>query len=204
MSHIVNPDLKRICVKSGLDYNLLRKRAIELKDLENTLEVAVQEATEASKDEAFWKAMEVIAMIVKVSCDLAIALTADKAGPAGKGIAILYDTSKVVVDAFNDGLTLSDGLMFSNSNKLSAIADHIKDAGRPKVGNALSHLVTLVNLANDLRKWLAPGAREKFGLSTGLTGARNTAYRQLMKIRSQLGMVERALAECQSDTPVLR
>jgi hypothetical protein len=197
---LTSTQARRACTLSGLEQKRLSGKLIQLKDLEKTLDIAIMETTKASSDEAFWKAMEVSAKLVQVSCDLTIALLeegAEKvgAGAGAKAVSVLYDVAKMVVDALNGEITFKKAFIFSTNAKLDAISEILNDRGG-SYGKVLSRTKVLANLAGDLYDYWSEGGKERLTGASGLAGARKTALNQLMRVRRQIRETGEALEAC--------
>lgn len=198
---IASPDARRVCTLSGLEQKRMAGKLLQLQDLEQTLDVALAEVTQAAKDEYFWRAMEVSAKLVQVSCDLAIAVLeegAEKvgAGMGAKAVSVSYDVAKMVVDALNGDVSAKKALVFSTNAKLDAIAEHMSHSGN-RYAKAVSRAKVLANLANDLYEYWGDGGRETLAARSSLVGARKTAYGQLVRIRLQIRETKEALVACE-------
>jgi hypothetical protein len=186
---VVSPDAKRICTLSGLD-SKLQSRLVELNDLDHALEVAIRDIEQATKNEYFWRAMEVVAKFVSALCDVAVGIL------GGFALGVVYDTTKMIVDALNKDLTTRKAFIYSANAKLGAIGEHLSAADKTTVGRVVSATTTLVSLASDFYDYIGEGAGDRLFAKSGLIGARATALAQLNRIRVQISEVEKALAAC--------
>lgn len=194
MTELSDPDVRRVCTLSGAQATLLQDKLITLRDAEKTLVISIGEVGNAMKDDEFWGAMLVCAKIVQVSCDLSIAFLEEETGPAGKGISVLYDISKIIADALNGEFDAKEGFKFSANIHADVLLELAKRKG-PKFARVASHIKTLANLADDLVDFF-----EKRGsnltASSGLYGAKRSAQGILQRIRAQIVDIETALAAC--------
>lgn len=188
--------VSQVCRLSGVEQKLLSEKLITLRDLEQTLDMALRDAATAAKDEYFWRAMEVGAKLVGVTCDLTIAVLEDHTGPAGKGVSLVYDTAKLVVDGLNGDLTPQKSIIFSTNAKISAVANQLEGSGAKKYAKAIEATKTLLNLSYDLYDYWTAGGKATLTAPSGIIGARRTAYGQLLRIRVQVRKVEEELSAC--------
>ncbi|WP_029524709.1 hypothetical protein [Polaromonas glacialis] len=191
-------DAQRICTLGGVEQKRLCGKLIELKDLEKTLDIAIKDVTQASKDEYFWRAMEVSAKLVQVTCDLTIAVLEEAAEKVGvqvgaKAISVTYDVAKMVVDAMNGDVTAKKALIYSANAKVDGVTAILSSRGST-YGKVLGHTKVLVNLANDLYEYWESRGKETITTTSSLVGARKTAYGQLIRIRQQIRETSDALS----------
>lgn len=199
----MSKEAQRICTLGGVAR--LNGKLVEFQDLERTLEIAIADVNKAAKDEYFWRAMEVSAKLVQVSCDLTIAIleeAADKVGASAgaKGVSLVYDIGKITANAFAMKMTVKDPFILSTNAKVDAIADMLSQRGS-KYGKVLSRTKVLVNLSIDLYDYWKDGGEQTLTGSSGLAGARRTAVGQLMRIRRQIGETRAALQACELVAP---
>ncbi len=197
---ISSRDAQRVCTLSGLEQKRLSGKLIELRDLEKTLDVAIAEVTQASKDEYFWRAMEVSTKLIQVSCDLFIAILeegAEKvgAGMGAKAVSIMYDVAKMVVDALNGDIGAKKALIFSTNAKLDGVAEILSNRGS-SYGKAVSRAKVLANMTNDLYEYWTGDGKETLTAKSSLFDARKTAQGQLIRIRQQIRQTSESLAAC--------
>ncbi|MFO1046334.1 MAG: hypothetical protein U1E52_00290 [Geminicoccaceae bacterium] len=166
-----------------------------LRELEAGLKLAVADAAQATKDEYYWRAVEVSAKLVSVSCDLLITGLEDGAGPAGKAVSTVYDVAKLTVDAFNGDLGTAKAILYSAGGKADALSYYLESAGSSKA-RFVGHAKTLVNLGYDLFDYLKDGKIAAMTSPSGNIGARRTALAQLRRIQAQIARTEEALAAC--------
>jgi len=200
---ITSPEAHRVCTLSGLEQKRLSGDLIKLRDLEDTLDVAISKGKQAASDEDFWKAMEVSAKLVQVGCDLTIAVLEEAAQKAGLGmgaraVSTLYDVGKMVVDAMNKDVTVKKAIVFSTNAKVDGIAEILGDRGS-NYGKVLSRAKVLVNLANDFYDYWSSGGKNLIE-NSGILSARKTAEGQLMRIRQQIREVNGLLEACSPDS----
>jgi hypothetical protein len=191
---IADPSTRRVCTLSGVKGKVaLQQELVTLKDLEKSLTHAIHEANLADDDEAFWQAMIVATKIVQASCDLTIALLEAGTGPVGKGVSVLYDTSKIVVDALNGEFDAKEGFKYAanvNADAVLAVAEH----SGAQWGTVASRLKVLANLADDLRDFFRQRGAQ---LSSGsISSAKRSALGVLQRLRAQITKTEEALAAC--------
>jgi hypothetical protein len=194
-----SPISQRVCTLSGLEQKRLAGKLIELEDLEKTLEMAIREVAQATKDEYFWRAMEVSAKLIQVSSDLAIAILEEGASKAGMGagakaVSVTYDVAKMVVDALNGDINAKKALIFSTNAKVDGIAEILSSKGS-NYGKAVNNAKVLANLANDLYEYW-DSRSSALNEKSSLIGASRTAYGQLMRIKRQIKETREALANC--------
>jgi len=200
---VLAPEARKVCNLSGLEQKRLEGKLLKLQDLEATLDIALKDVAQAADDEQFWRKMELCAKLVQVICDLTIAgleEAAEKtgAGPAAKTVSILYDVSKILVDALNGGFTVKKGVVFSTNAKVDGIAAALEDGGGNS-GKVLSRMKVLANLVDDLHEYWSERGTELRSPS-GLVGARNTVHHQLLRIRQEI----REIRELLSCSPALQ
>lgn len=187
------PETRRVCVLSGLEEK--RRHLIELRDCEKSLELAIQELMRASKDEAFWAAMEMSARFLQLSCELTLALIASAPGVGPAGVMAVYDVSKIVVKAMNGELTVSDAYWYSTKAKLVGIAEHLKNSsGNARYGRALGAATSLVDVSAEV--WGAWQGSRSARHSSFMAGPHRTAVAQLMRVRQKIADTRRELAAC--------
>ena len=165
-------DAQKVCTLGGLQHNRLTGKLIELKDIEKTLDVAIKEVAKATKDEYFWRAMEVSAKLVQVSCDLAIAVLEESAakvgaGVGGKAVSVIYDVAKLLVDGMNSDITVKKALIYNANVKLDAVAEILTSKGS-NYGKAVSRTKILANMANDLYEYWDNSGKKTITAKSGL------------------------------------
>ena len=186
---------QRTCILSGLQQKIYSEKLVTLRELEAGLKLAVADAAQATKDEYYWRAVEVSAKLVSVSCDLLITGLEDGAGPAGKAVSTVYDVAKLTVDAFNGDLGTAKAILYSAGGKADALSYYLESAGSSKA-RFVGHAKTLVNLGYDLFDYLKDGKIAAMTSPSGNIGARRTALAQLRRIQAQIARTEEALAAC--------
>jgi hypothetical protein len=185
---IESSNAQRVCRLGGID---LRSKLIELKNLEKLLEIAARDAEKSIRDEYFWRAVEISAKIVSVSCDLLVAGLEERTGPVGKAVSTSYDVAKIIADALNNDLTLAKAVMYSTGVKLDAISYHLQSSGGGKA-NAIDKAKIVLELSYDLFNYFKD---DKF-LPSGTIGARRTVLAQIKRIQAQIRTAEYALMAC--------
>ena len=186
---------QRTCILSGLQQKIYAEKLVTLHELEAGLKLAVADAAQATKDEYFWRAVELSAKIVSVTCDLLIAGLEDGAGPAGKAVSTVYDVAKLTVDAFNGDLGMAKAIVYSAGGKADALSYYLKSVGSNKV-KYVERGKTLASLSYDLFDYLKDGKIGAMTSPSGNIGARRTVLAQLRRIQAQIARTEEALAAC--------
>jgi hypothetical protein len=190
----------RVCTRSGLQNKIWTDRLVTLRDLEATLKEAIHEANHAITMEKVWAVAATGTKIVGVTCDLTIALVADKAGIPGQAAGSIYDVAKLVVDGFNGEISVKKGLLFSGGIHIDAIAEVLKMRKLHEAEHVLKGLKLLVATTQDLYDYWQDN-KDVTWTRSGVVGARNNALRLLVRIREQIGDVENRLAQCDESGP---
>ena len=192
---IADGHAQRTCILSGLQQKIYSEKLVTLRELEAGLKLAVDDAAQATKDEYFWRAVELSTKIVAVACDLFIANAEDAAGPTGKAVSTVYDVAKLTVDAFNGDLGTAKAILYSAGGKADVLSFYLKSAGSDKA-KFVDHAKTLVSLGYDLFDYFKDGKIAAMTSPSGNIGARRTALAQLRRIQAQIARTEEALAAC--------
>jgi len=190
---------RRVCDLGGVT---LTNRLATLQDLERPLKIAIQDANGAEQSEYFWRAMETVAKIVAVSCDLAIEAlveTAEKvpgaSGPA-LGVSAVYDVAKLIVDGANGDLSVKKAFIYSGGVKLDALTSILTERGNHRISKAIISLKVFISTLDDLREYWEAHGRDNFEKPSGIVGAKRTAIGILHRLQIQISTLKGAIAAC--------
>ena len=199
VSTLNSVEAQRVCTLSGVQRKRLNGTLVVLADGEKMLVAAIADVTRAHKDESFWRAMEVSAKIVSLSCDLAIGLMEEAASKMGapvgaRSVSAIYDVSKLVVDAFNGDLGVAKAAIY-NANIKADVLSEMLSRRSPSAATAVGRVKMLANLAYELWDFVDRRGTDLSSVS-GLVGARRTAVAQLARVRQQIAETRSAIDVC--------
>ncbi|WP_449433504.1 hypothetical protein [Pseudomonas putida] len=181
---ISDPTVIRACAKSGLLQKYKNEAAL-LVALEKTLEDTMQEASRASHDEQFFRALNATLVLLKTLCDVIFLVLGDKVPVVNAA----YEVGQILAEAVTDRLTTKKLVIAQGNAAVDRAKKALERSGRStRVIGSIQFLANLADQLSDLTEI-------DRGIYT-IDDARKTAGNQLAKIRAQLREVNYRLAEC--------
>ena len=181
------------------------------KQLEKTLEKAIQEATLAESDAKFWGWMVVAARTTKIASDIGLAYLSGAATAVGGGLSaggkVAFDTFKDIGEVIAMGYDptadekamVKKAVKFSTDRKMDALG-HAAKAGSglekfTKLWDGLGKLTGLIGIYNDSFE-LVNDIKSAHSGATGIGSARSTAMNQLKQIQAKIRDIKSDMEKC--------
>ncbi len=194
MTPLKGPEVQKVCALSGLQAKLYGKRLVELKDIEKVLDLSINEANAAISDEKKWGWLLIGAKTVKVSCDLTLDILSNFAGPAGKGVSMIYDRAALITSGLNGGLDEKQVGQHIAETHIDALASSLEYMGKVKSGAVVGGAKTLVKTS--LAIWEIVGDYQSLQ-NSGIVSARGALLDQLRRVKGQIAQLRKELANCE-------
>lgn len=191
---IHSSEARRICALTGVQGKLYADKLVEYRDLEQMLLVSQKDLERARTRDQILGYSIVALRIVKLACDVTIGVVADRAGPGGTAVSMVYDRAGLVVDAFNHKLDVREIVEFIIGVHVGVAGQTLTALGKDKAAGVLGKAALLYSASRSVAEITDDLQSLTFGSS--LDGSRSTLVAQLQKVRARIADLEAELKAC--------
>lgn len=200
------PEVVRICRLSGVERSLREDHLMTLHGVHQFLQQVIRDGESAANSHDMFKALELGARAVLMTCDIMIVGLEAVTGGAGSVVSKVYDGSKLVIDAALTGsIDEKTGWTMLAKNKAKITELTLKGAQSAtanKYGRVLEKTMQLVSLAEAMWGFVS-GATAETGGASGIRSQTRSAKSQLDRIQLKIRAIEEELDNCEPDEALL-